>query len=77
MEMSQKRIEANDFKAHHRQTDTAFTRARSLPFALGLVKKCENITKRGERSNDVAGAETSDSQCLFAGQVQAKTYRIY
>jgi len=35
--MSQKRIEANDFKAHHRQTDTAFTWSCSLPFALVLV----------------------------------------
>jgi len=44
--MSQKRIEADDFKARHRQTNTAFTRVRSLPFALVLVKKCETITKR-------------------------------
>lgn len=79
--MSQKRITADEFKERHRQTDTAFTRVRSLPFALVLVlilrKSVKSLQNGGERSDDVARAETSDSQCLFAGQVQAKTYRIY
>jgi len=81
MEMSQKRIEADDFKARHRQTDTAFTRVRQfairISLGIDLKKKREIITKRVERSDGLAGASTGDRQCVFADKVQAKTYGIY
>jgi hypothetical protein len=35
--MTQERLEADRFKCRHRQSEKAFTRERSLPFALVLV----------------------------------------